>query len=85
MSQQYEPAAVSTFLQSADYYLIAHALARQAIVVTHEVSARSTKRIKIPDACMGLAIRFIEMLRREQARFVLEQAGDLVSRGMARR
>ncbi len=29
MSQRYEPAAISTFFQSADYYLIAHALARQ--------------------------------------------------------
>ena len=34
-SQNYEPAAVSMFLQVADYYLIAHALAHGHTVVTH--------------------------------------------------
>ncbi|MCB2262077.1 MAG: DUF4411 family protein [Candidatus Thiosymbion ectosymbiont of Robbea hypermnestra] len=75
MSQRYEPAAISTFLKAADYYLIAHALANAYIVVTHEVSAKgSTKKIKIPDACIGLGLKFMTpyaMLRREQARFVL--------------
>lgn len=73
-SQQYEPAAINTFLQVADFYLIAHALAGRHIVVTHEVPANSVKRIKIPNACIGLDLSFItpyEMLRREQARFVL--------------
>lgn len=72
--QQYEPAAISTFLQVADYYLIAHALADGHVVVTHEVPANSVKRIKIPNACIGLNLRFMtpyEMLRRERARFVL--------------
>ena len=72
--QQYEPAAINTFLQIADYYLIAHALADGHVVVTHEVSANSFKRIKIPNACIGLGLRFMtpyEMLRRERARFVL--------------
>lgn len=76
-SQQYEAAAISTFLQVADFYLIAHALADGHIVVTHEVPANSTKRIKIPNACIGLGLRFItpyEMLRRERARFVLGAA-----------
>lgn len=79
MSQRYEPAATSMFFQSADYYLIAHALARQSIVVTHEVPANSTKRIKIPNACMGLNIQFMtpfEMLRRERARFILGDTGN---------
>ena len=74
MQQQYEPAAISTFLQVADYYLVAHALAAGHVVVTHEAPANSTKRIKIPDACTGLNLRFMtpyEMLRRERARFVL--------------
>ncbi|HME10299.1 MAG TPA: DUF4411 family protein, partial [Bryobacteraceae bacterium] len=35
--QRYEPSAVSTFLQVADYYLVAHARAGQHTVVTHEV------------------------------------------------
>lgn len=74
MSQQYEPAAVNTFLQVADFYLIAHALADGYVVVTHEVPADSRKRIKIPNACVGLGLRFMtpyEMLRNERARFVL--------------
>jgi hypothetical protein len=72
--QQYEPAAINTFLQVADYYLIAHALAEGHVVVTHEVPANSVKRIKIPKACVGLNLRFMtpyEMLLRERARFVL--------------
>lgn len=73
-SQSYEPAAVSTFLQVADYYLVAYALAHGHTVVTHEIASTSTKRIKIPNACIGLGIKCMtpfEMLRRERARFVL--------------
>ncbi|MGD9744156.1 MAG: DUF4411 family protein [Dongiaceae bacterium] len=72
--QNYEPAAVNTFLQVADYYLIAHALAHGHTVVTHEIASASTKRIKIPNACIGLNVKSMtpyEMLRRERARFVL--------------
>lgn len=72
--QQYEPAAINTFLQVADFYLVAHALAGGHIVVTHEVAANSAKRIKIPNVCIGLGLRFMtpyEMLRIEKARFVL--------------
>jgi hypothetical protein len=72
--QNYEPAAVNTFLQVADYYLVAHALAHGHTVVTHEIAAASTKRIKIPNACIGLNIKFMtpyEMLRLERARFIL--------------
>ena len=53
-SQRYEPAAVNTFLQVADYYLVAYALAHGHTVVTHEVAANSRKKIKVPDACLGL-------------------------------
>lgn len=70
----YTPAAVSTFLQVADYYLVAQARAAGHTVVTHEVPAASPKKIKIPDACIGLGIKCMtpyEMLRRERARFVL--------------
>lgn len=72
--QDYEPAAVSRFLEVADYYLVAHALARGYTVVTHEVPSNSRKKIKIPNACMGLNIKFMtpfQMLRIEQARFEL--------------
>lgn len=70
----YESSAVSTFLQVADYYLVAQALAGRHVVVTHEVPSASTRKIKIPDACIGLDIKFMtpyEMLRAERARFVL--------------
>jgi len=73
-SQRYEPAAAGTFLQVADYYLVAHALAHGHVVVTHEVPSNSTKQIKIPNVCIGLGITVMtpfEMLRRERARFVL--------------
>lgn len=38
-SQNYSPAAVNMFLQVADYYLVACALAHADVVVTHEVAA----------------------------------------------
>jgi hypothetical protein len=72
--QNYEPAAVSTFLQVADFYLVAHALAHEHTVVTHEVAAASTKKIKIPNACIGVGVKCVspyEMLRVEKAKFVL--------------
>lgn len=74
-SQNYEPAALNTFLQVADYYLVAHALAHKHTVVTHEIASSSVKKIKIPNVCIGLGIKFMtpyEMLRRERARFILE-------------
>jgi hypothetical protein len=71
---RYEASAISEFLQIADYYLVAHAHAGQHVVVSHEVPSTSRRKIKIPDACIGLNIRFMspfEMLRRERAKFVL--------------
>ncbi len=77
-AQSYEPAAVNTFLQLADYYIIAHALAHGNTVVTHEVMANTVKKIKIPNVCIGLGIKCInpyEMLRNERARFILGADG----------
>ena len=73
-SQGYEPAAVNTFLQVADFYLVGHALAHGHTVVTHENASTSTKKIKIPNACIGLGVKCMtpfEMLRHERARFIL--------------
>lgn len=73
-SQNYEPAAVNTFLQVADFYLVSHALAHGHTVVTHEIASVSTKKIKIPNACIGLGVKCMtpfEMLRHERARFIL--------------
>lgn len=75
--QNYEPAAIATFLQVADYWLVAHALAHDYVVVTHEVPSDSVRKIKIPNACIGLGLTCVspyEMLRRSRARFVLETA-----------
>jgi hypothetical protein len=73
-TQDYEPAAVNTFLQVADFWLVAAALAGHHTIVTHEVASPSKKKIKIPNVCIGLSVDFIfphQMLRNEQARFVL--------------
>jgi uncharacterized protein DUF4411 len=70
----YDPGAISTFLQVADYYLVAHALAHADTVVTHEIPSASPRRIKIPNACLGVGVKFMtpyEMLRVEKARFIL--------------
>jgi hypothetical protein len=73
-TQTYEPAAIATFLQVADYWLVAHALAHSFTIVTHEVPSDSTRKIKIPNACIGSGLTCVspyEMLRSERARFVL--------------
>lgn len=72
--QGYDTAAVSTFFQVADYYLVAFAVAHGHIVVTHELASPSPKKIKIPNACIGLEVKCVtpyEMLRKERARFIL--------------
>ena len=71
----YEPAAISTFLQVADYYLVGQAVAHNFTVVTHERASGSTKRIQIPNACISHGIKAMspyEMLKTEKARFVLD-------------
>jgi len=72
--QSYTPAAVNTFLQVADYYLVSRALAHGDTVVTHEVPANTIYKIKIPTVCIGMGIKCMtpfEMLRLERAQFVL--------------
>lgn len=44
--------------------------------MTHEVVSTSTKRIKIPDACLGVGVKTMqlhEVLRAERVRLVLDQ------------
>lgn len=74
MGRTYTPDAQAQFFQAADYYLVAQAHAGQHTVVTHEVPSGATKKVKIPDVCVGMGVHCIspfEMLRRERARFVL--------------
>ncbi len=73
-SNGYEPVAINTFLSGVDYYLISQALADSRVLVTHERLSDSPKKIKIPNACLGLNVKVVspfEMLRNERARFVL--------------
>ena len=78
MRGRYQPGAIASFLQDADYYLVAYALAHGHDVVTHEIPSDSTKRVKIPTVCIGMNLRYMspfEMLRRLRARFVLGNTG----------
>jgi hypothetical protein len=70
----YEPVAIATFLDEADYYLVAHAHAHDHTVVTHEVASNSRNDVKIPNACAGMNVECItafEMLSAAGARFVV--------------
>ena len=61
-------------LTAATGLLVSSALAGHHVVVTHEVASPTLRRIKIPNVCVGLGVEFVspyQMLRREQARFVL--------------
>ena len=75
----YKIAATQKFMESADHFLIAHALAHSCSIVTHEVRKTGSKNaIKIPDICDELKIRCMmphEMLRVEGACFVLAGGG----------
>ena len=73
----YEPRAYRKFLNSTDYWLVAHSMAHRRTLVTHEVKSDSRKIIKIPDVCNYFDINCItpfEMLRAEQVKFVLEDS-----------
>ena len=57
---QYRPEALNNFLQIADSFLVAHARAHGHAVVTLEKPAPdSKKRIKIPDACAALDVKWL--------------------------
>jgi hypothetical protein len=71
---QYDAAAINSFLDAADYYLVAHAHAHDHVVVTHERAANSRLKVKIPDACAGMNVECInpfEMLSAVGVQFVL--------------
>lgn len=74
---RFGPEECMKFLDKADPRLIAHALARGYTVVTHEVSAATSKKVKIPDVCQGLGVACVGtfvVLKELQARFILEKA-----------
>ncbi len=70
----FKSSAVKQFESSADLYLVAHALAKNLVVVTHEKKRQSKKRVKIPNVCERFHVEYMnpfEMLRLEGARLVL--------------
>jgi len=74
----YTQAAINTFFQVADYYLVAQALAGGHTVVTLEQPDNSRNRVKIPAVCSGvgvLCINTFTMLRKQGVSFVLPRAG----------
>lgn len=70
---QYYDQAKNEFAQSADGWLVAHAVTRGATVVTNEVSAPESERdIKLPDVCRQfdvLCVDTFSMLRGLKIRF----------------
>ena len=73
--QSYKLNAINEFQSVADSWIVAHALAYGRVVVTREKPAPgSKKRIKIPDACDALKVKYLDpftMLRDEDMSLVL--------------
>lgn len=59
--RRYRREAVDEFFDSADFRLIAHAIAAEATLVTREQPApESKKKIKIPDVCSAFGVRWTD-------------------------
>ncbi len=58
----YKVSALEDFATLADAYLIAAAKAKGATLITYEKSdINSRKRVKIPDVCIGLGVRYCDL------------------------
>lgn len=80
LTSGFQQAAYAEFLDVADSYLVAQALAGGHTVVTLEKPATtpSRKRIKVPDACAGVGVRCMTpfaTMRLMGVRLVLAPAG----------
>lgn len=75
---QYTPEAKAEFLDVADSYLIAHAVAGGSVIVTHEKSSPGSQAsIKIPDAGRSFGVSALplsDLFHRLGARFTLDAA-----------
>lgn len=63
---QYKDSEKVRFLSKADPWIIAYAYVNNCVVVTHEILASGSKKVKIPDICNFLNVQYInvfEMLR----------------------
>lgn len=81
--RDYSQSSINKFLNGADYWLIAHALTKECIVVTSEKGVQlDSKKVKIPDVCSEFNLHCItphEMLRNEGARFILDRTfGEMI-------
>lgn len=58
----YKESALEDFATLADAYLIATAKAKGATLITYEKSdMNNRKRVKIPDVCQGLGVRYCDL------------------------
>lgn len=58
----YKESAKNEFANVADAYLVATAAAKELTLVTYEIPAPTSKsRIKIPDACNALDVRYCDL------------------------
>lgn len=76
VGQSYDQNAINTFLNVADYHIVAHAHAGGHTVVTHEIAVAQTssKRVKIPEPCKALGVPFaspFQMLEAEGASLII--------------
>ena len=71
--ERFTGAAKQEFADSAHGWLVAYAMARGRIVVTHEVVAPDAKsRVPIPNVCVPFHVRYVDtfaMLRELAVRF----------------
>lgn len=59
--ESFTPAARDEFARVADAWLVAYAKAMDGAVVTHEAAdANCRRRVKIPNACQFLGVRFLD-------------------------
>ena len=56
----YAGSAIAAFVQKADCYLVAEALAGGHTVVTLENRAQSRQKVKIPDVCAGVGVECVD-------------------------
>ncbi len=71
----YADNAKRIFGKSADYPLIAYALAHKYTVVSFEKLGNTPSKIQIPNACNGVGVKYssiYEVLRKTNAKFILE-------------
>lgn len=62
LNRVYSPAAKAEFVSVADSWIVAEALSQSVTVVTHETSdPLCKKRVKIPDVCNAVGVKFCNL------------------------